>query len=81
MKTYWLPDRGAPESFWEHEWNKHGTCINTLAPSCYGDNYQPGDEVVDFFHKAVETFKVSFKSLSRKCVEHKLKDRTGSGHL
>jgi ribonuclease T2 len=63
MNSYWLPDSGTPESFWEHEWNKHGTCINTLAPSCYGDGYQPGDEVVDFFNKAVETFKVSFESL------------------
>ena len=58
MNSYWLPNSGTPESFWEHEWNKHGTCINTLAPSCYGDGYQPGDEVVDFFTKAVDTFKV-----------------------
>ncbi|KAE9367742.1 ribonuclease T2 [Stipitochalara longipes BDJ] len=57
MNSYWLPNSGSAESFWEHEWNKHGTCINTLAPSCYGDGYQPGDEVVDFFTKAVETFK------------------------
>jgi ribonuclease T2 len=60
MNSYWLPNSGSAESFWEHEWNKHGTCINTLSPSCYGDDYQVGDEVVDFFAKAVETFKVSF---------------------
>jgi Ribonuclease T2 family len=58
MNTYWLPDRGSAETFWEHEWNKHGTCINTLAPSCYGDSYSPGDEVVDFFSRTVELFKV-----------------------
>jgi hypothetical protein len=63
MNSYWLPNSGSPESFWEHEWNKHGTCINTLAPSCYGDSYQPGDEVVDFFSKAVDTFKVSERGL------------------
>jgi ribonuclease T2 len=58
MDTHWLPDRGTLEHFWEHEWNKHGTCVNTLAPSCYGEGYQAGDEVVDFFNRAVEVFKV-----------------------
>jgi ribonuclease T2 len=58
MKKYWLPNRGTTENFWEHEWNKHGTCVNTLAPSCYGDGYEPGDEVVDFMGKAMEVFKV-----------------------
>jgi ribonuclease T2 len=57
MNTYWLPDTGTSENFWEHEWNKHGTCINTLAPSCYGDAYTPGMEVVDFFTRTVELFK------------------------
>jgi len=58
MEEYWQPNSGTLEHFWEHEWNKHGTCVNTLAPGCYGDDYQPGDEVVDFFSKAVEIFKV-----------------------
>jgi ribonuclease T2 len=57
MNTYWLPDQGTTEHFWEHEWNKHGTCINTLAPSCYGPAYTPGLEVVDFFARTVELFK------------------------
>jgi ribonuclease T2 len=56
MLKYWLPNYGAPERFWQHEWNKHGTCVNTLAPSCYGDSYKVGDEVVDFFTRAVEVF-------------------------
>jgi ribonuclease T2 len=72
MNSYWLPNSGSSETFWEHEWNKHGTCINTLAPSCYGDEYQPGDEVVDFFSKAVETFKVSFCKSKKKCSEVRL---------
>jgi ribonuclease T2 len=59
MNAYWLPNRGSSESFWQHEWNKHGTCVNTLAPSCYGDSYTPGIEVVDFFVRTVELFKVS----------------------
>lgn len=60
MRAYWLPDRGTAEHFWEHEWRKHGTCINTLAPACYGEDYSEGDEVVDFFTRAVEIFKVRF---------------------
>lgn len=58
MNKYWLPNRGTNENFWEHEWNKHGTCVNTLNPSCYGESYEVGDEVVDFMAKAVEVFKV-----------------------
>ncbi|KAK0121757.1 ribonuclease T2-like [Cadophora gregata] len=69
MQTYWLPNRGSADSFWEHEWNKHGTCINTLSPSCYtspsssssseftSESYKSGDEVVDFFTRAVSLFR------------------------
>jgi ribonuclease T2 len=60
MNTFWLPDRGSAEHFWEHEWNKHGTCVNTLSPSCYGDSYTPGMEVVDFFERTVGLFKVCY---------------------
>jgi ribonuclease T2 len=56
MNTYWLPNSGTPEYFWEHEWNKYGTCVNTLSPSCYS-TYSPGVEVVDFFIRAVTLFK------------------------
>jgi ribonuclease T2 len=57
MEKYWLPNGGTLEHFWQHEWNKHGTCVNTLAPGCYGDDYTSGDEVVDFFTRTVELFK------------------------
>ena len=56
MNTYWKDYQGNDESFWEHEWGKHGTCISTLNPSCYTD-YQPQEEVVDFFQKTVDLFK------------------------
>ena len=56
MKTYWKDDGGNDESFWEHEWGKHGTCISTFDPKCYVD-YTPQQEVVDFFQKTIELFK------------------------
>lgn len=56
MKTYWVSDDGTAESFWEHEWSKHGTCISTLDTKCYTD-YTKGDEAVDFFNKVVQLFK------------------------
>lgn len=56
MQTYWKDDGGDDESFWEHEWGKHGTCISTLEPSCY-TNYEPQEEVVDFFTRTVDLYK------------------------
>lgn len=55
MQTYWKDYQGDDESFWEHEWSKHGTCISTLNPSCYAD-YQPTQEVPDFFNRTVSLF-------------------------
>ncbi|ETS78178.1 hypothetical protein PFICI_10240 [Pestalotiopsis fici W106-1] len=56
MEEYWQSNSGTPETFWEHEWDKHGTCISTLDPDCY-TSYQTGQEVVDFASKVVELFK------------------------
>ncbi|KAG8529073.1 uncharacterized protein KY384_005708 [Bacidia gigantensis] len=56
MNTYWKDYQGNDESFWEHEWEKHGTCISTLEPGCYA-NYVPQQEVVAYFQKAVDLFK------------------------
>ena len=56
QNTYWVDINGDDESFWEHEWAKHGTCISTLKPSCYTD-YTPQEEIPDFFQKTVDLFK------------------------
>ncbi|KAI0409653.1 ribonuclease T2-like protein [Xylaria palmicola] len=55
MQTYWKDYEGDDETFWEHEFGKHGTCISTLEPSCY-TNYQATDEVADYFGRAVSLF-------------------------
>ncbi|KAL9088673.1 MAG: hypothetical protein Q9159_003009 [Coniocarpon cinnabarinum] len=56
MQSNWKDVDGSDESFWEHEWGKHGTCISTLEPSCYTD-YTPQEEVVDFFTRTVNLYK------------------------
>ncbi|KAH7342565.1 ribonuclease-like protein T2 [Rhexocercosporidium sp. MPI-PUGE-AT-0058] len=56
MQTYWKDYSGDDESFWEHEWGKHGTCISTLKPTCY-TGYTSKQEVVDYFQKAVDLYK------------------------
>ena len=40
MEKYWKDQGGNDESFWEHEWGKHGTCISTFDTNCYV-NYTP----------------------------------------
>ncbi|KAF2738288.1 ribonuclease T2 [Polyplosphaeria fusca] len=56
MQTYWKDYQGNDETFWQHEWGKHGTCISTLEPDCYTE-HKATEEVVDFFQKAVDLFK------------------------
>ncbi|KAI9753692.1 MAG: hypothetical protein M4579_005044 [Chaenotheca gracillima] len=56
MGTYWKDYGGDDETFWEHEWGKHGTCISTFDPKCY-TGYTKQEEVVDFFQKTVDLFK------------------------
>lgn len=56
MQTYWKTNSGTDETFWEHEWSKHGTCISTLDTDCY-TNYKPTEEVVDFFTRTTDLFK------------------------
>ncbi|CCF52825.1 hypothetical protein NDA18_002786 [Ustilago nuda] len=59
MNQYWLALNGNDGQFWSHEWNKHGTCVSTLAPQCYNDelkgqSYEKGEDIVDFFTTTVD---------------------------
>lgn len=42
MSTYWKDVNGDDNSFYSHEYNKHGLCITTLDPACYGSSYVAG---------------------------------------
>lgn len=53
MQRLWKDYQGDDESFWQHEWGKHGTCVSTLEPRCY-DNYEPTQELVPYFARAVD---------------------------
>lgn len=36
LLTCWVSYNGPPQTFWEHEWTKHGTCVSpTISPDTY----------------------------------------------
>lgn len=55
MNDVWKNLGGNDNSLWTHEFNKHGTCMSTVSPSCY-----PADavnqNVGDFFRSAVALY-------------------------
>ncbi|EGV61304.1 ribonuclease T2-like [Yamadazyma tenuis] len=56
LEEYWKNFNGHDESLWEHEFNKHGTCVNTIKPNCYS-SYKPHQNVYDYFRVTVELYK------------------------
>ncbi|KDN48030.1 hypothetical protein RSAG8_03046, partial [Rhizoctonia solani AG-8 WAC10335] len=57
MNKYWLNNNGTNEEFWEHEYNKHGTCISTLEPQCFKKSKNDQfPELVTYISKTVELF-------------------------
>lgn len=56
LNTYWKDNSNDDEKLWEHEWNKHGTCISTMEKKCY-ESYKDNDDIIDYYKKAVELHK------------------------
>lgn len=56
MSSYWLSNSGSDESLWLHEYNKHGTCFNTLQPRCFVGTYTRYENAIAFFQKVVEVW-------------------------
>ncbi|KAJ9637366.1 Ribonuclease T2 precursor (RNase T2) [Coniosporium tulheliwenetii] len=58
MRKLWRNDpaitltNGTDADLWYHEWEKHGTCMSTLRPSCYR-SYTSAREAVDYFAQTV----------------------------
>lgn len=62
MEKFWINNDksnvqgGGSASLWEHEFNKHGTCFNTLAPSCFTGNYTRHQNAVAYYQKVIEVW-------------------------
>lgn len=60
MSKYWINTEnsnvknGGSQLLWEHEYNKHGTCFNTLRPACFTGDYQTHENAIAYFQKTVE---------------------------
>ncbi|KAL0947455.1 hypothetical protein HGRIS_013562 [Hohenbuehelia grisea] len=56
MSQFWLDNKGDNEKFWKHEWNKHGTCMSTLEPTCLPNGDVKGADAVVYFQTTVKLF-------------------------
>lgn len=73
MQTYWINTEasnvqgGASEALWTHEFNKHGTCFNTLQPTCFMQNYTRLENAIAYFQKTFEVWTAlpTYKFLKR----------------
>ncbi|KAG0189415.1 ribonuclease T2-like [Apophysomyces sp. BC1034] len=54
MNTYWPSYKGDNSEFWTHEWDKHGTCVSTLDPSCFGSSYEQYEDMYTYFGQVLE---------------------------
>lgn len=57
LQRVWKDWKGQDKSLWAHEFNKHGTCVNTIHPTCYANDFKPHRNVYDYFNISVELYK------------------------
>ncbi|CUM62764.1 uncharacterized protein PRCAT00000321001 [Priceomyces carsonii] len=55
MKKHWKNFNGDDDSLWVHEFNKHGTCVKTLYPTCYR-SFIANKNVVDYFNISMKLY-------------------------
>ncbi len=70
MKKYYLGVNGSDATFWEHEYNKHGTCYSTLRSECFRPEHGLSAEdtvVLDYFREIVKQWRErpTFKYLKK----------------
>ncbi|KAJ9066444.1 hypothetical protein DSO57_1009429 [Entomophthora muscae] len=54
MEKYWVSSRNNSQWFWDHEWNKHGTCLSTIREEC---NHSKGDKPhIRYFKTALREY-------------------------
>lgn len=61
MLKYWTNSTGSDVkkdsiSLWRHEYNKHGTCFNTLQPKCFAGSYTKHQAAMAYFQKTLEVW-------------------------
>jgi ribonuclease T2 len=59
IRKYWeinTRDGVDDEAFWKYEFDKHGTCMSTLEPKCYGNGYREGMKEAGYFEATWSLF-------------------------
>ncbi|KAF9454203.1 ribonuclease T2 [Macrolepiota fuliginosa MF-IS2] len=55
IQKYWVDINGDDETFWEHEWAKHGTCMSTFKKTCISSS-TPGADATAYIQTVVKLF-------------------------
>ncbi|KAK3698620.1 hypothetical protein LTR37_016848 [Vermiconidia calcicola] len=56
MDKYWINQGRENYELWVHEYSKHATCFSTFDVPCYGPDYIPQEDVIDYFETAIRYY-------------------------